>query len=50
MVAQVLEIWEKEINGGGLPAEEQGERRRSRAISGLSVGKKSALLLHLRLP
>ena len=41
-VAQVLEIWEKEINGVGLPAPaEQGERERPRAISSSGDGKKS---------
>jgi hypothetical protein len=41
-VAQVLERWEREINGAGPPAVAgQSERRRSRVFSGLSVGKKS---------
>ncbi|KAF9646472.1 hypothetical protein BDM02DRAFT_3262266 [Thelephora ganbajun] len=37
--AQVLDTWEKGINGGGLPVTvEQGERRRSWTTNGLSVG------------
>jgi hypothetical protein len=46
----LLEIWEKEINGGGVPAiREQGGQRLSRILNGFSAGIKSALSLCLRL-
>jgi len=49
-VAQVLEVWEKEINGVGLPAAvEQGEQGRSPATSRSIVSKKGALFLHHQL-
>lgn len=51
-VTQVLEIWEKDINGAGPPAPvEQGERRRSRAIGGGSGGRKTGtFFFHFRPP
>lgn len=49
-VTQVLESWEREINGTGLPAAEQGERRRSRTTSVLGTGDTSTLSLRLYLP
>lgn len=44
-VVQLLEVWEREINGIGLPAAaEQGERKRSWTISG-SGGTKTSVSL-----
>lgn len=52
-VTQVLNIWEKEIDGAGPPAatEQQDEEQRPQEISG-SAGdeKKSSLFLYLQLP
>ena len=45
-VTQVLESWEKEINGEGLPAAERSGRRLSLAIARLGVGQRSPLSLH----